>query len=116
LPASRRRLAQELPPSITDPATLERAAAVLAEYIRAVVDSFPPLTPEQRDRIAALLRTPGNREATTRHDESPHHTRPVTGVREPSIDDPDDNSLTIPSASDVPAALRRCASSEECWS
>jgi hypothetical protein len=64
LPPSRRqpvRTAQGLPPSITDPATLERAATVPAEHIRAVVDSFPPLTPEQRDRIATLLRTPGNR-------------------------------------------------------
>ncbi|MGH3687587.1 MAG: hypothetical protein ACRDQY_13730 [Pseudonocardiaceae bacterium] len=34
---------------------------VLAEHVRAVVDSFPPLTPEQRDRIATLLRTPDNR-------------------------------------------------------
>ncbi|MGH3751824.1 MAG: hypothetical protein ACRDRP_03850 [Pseudonocardiaceae bacterium] len=39
---------------------------MLAEYVRAIVDSFPPLTPEQRDRIATLLRTPGNREATRR--------------------------------------------------
>jgi hypothetical protein len=31
---------------------------VLAEHVRALVDSFPPLTPDQRDRIAALLRTP----------------------------------------------------------
>lgn len=44
-----------LPPSITDHATLERAAA-RAEHVRAVVDLFPPLTPEQRDRIAVLLR------------------------------------------------------------
>jgi hypothetical protein len=33
---------------------------VLAEHVRTVVDSFPPLTPEQRDRIAALLHTPSN--------------------------------------------------------
>ena len=44
------------PPTITDPATPEHATTVLAEYVRAVVDSFPPLTAEQRDRIAALLR------------------------------------------------------------
>ncbi|MGH3869091.1 MAG: hypothetical protein ACRDQ4_23855 [Pseudonocardiaceae bacterium] len=58
LPPSRRQhvpTAQGLPPSITDPATPERPATVLPEYVRAVVDSFPPLTPEQRDRIAALL-------------------------------------------------------------
>ncbi|MGH3898803.1 MAG: hypothetical protein ACRDTA_11240 [Pseudonocardiaceae bacterium] len=33
------------------------AADALAEHVRAVVDSFPPLTPEQKHRIAALLRT-----------------------------------------------------------
>jgi hypothetical protein len=37
---------------------MERAATVFAEHIRTIVDSFPPLTPEQRDRIATLLRTP----------------------------------------------------------
>jgi hypothetical protein len=37
---------------------------VLAEHVRAIVDSFPPLTPEQQDRIADLLHTPGNRKAT----------------------------------------------------
>jgi hypothetical protein len=31
-----------------------------AEHIRRIVDDFPPLTPEQKDRIAALLR-PVNR-------------------------------------------------------
>jgi hypothetical protein len=54
------RTPQGLSSSITDPATLERAA-VLAEHVRVIVDSFPPLTPEQRDRIATLLPTPGNR-------------------------------------------------------
>lgn len=28
----------------------------LADYIRRAVDSAPPLTPEQRDRLALLLR------------------------------------------------------------
>lgn len=32
------------------------ATARIAEYIERVVDSAPPLTAEQRDRIAALLR------------------------------------------------------------
>src|SRR6476661_3581079 len=41
-----------------DLASQERAAA-LAEHVRAVVDSFPPLTPEQRDRIGALLHARG---------------------------------------------------------
>lgn len=27
-----------------------------AEYVRRIVDDFPPLTAEQKDRIAALLR------------------------------------------------------------
>jgi hypothetical protein len=40
----------------------ERTPPTLAEHIQAIVDSFPPLTPEQRDRIATLLRTPGNRQ------------------------------------------------------
>jgi hypothetical protein len=33
-------------------------AEVLAEHVRKVVDAAPPLTAEQRDRIAALLRAP----------------------------------------------------------
>jgi len=32
------------------------AAAKLADYIARVVDAAPPLTPEQRDRLALLLR------------------------------------------------------------
>lgn len=43
-----------------DPALLDARrdlrAARLADYIRRVVDAAPPLTPEQRDRLAALLR------------------------------------------------------------
>lgn len=42
--------------STLDPATPEHAA-MLAEHVRAIVDSFPPLTSEQQDRIATLLRT-----------------------------------------------------------
>lgn len=34
-------------------------AARLAEHIKRVVDSAPPLTPEQRDRLSALLRPTG---------------------------------------------------------
>lgn len=34
-------------------------AEVLAEHVRAVVAQAPPLTDEQRERIAALLRTGG---------------------------------------------------------
>ncbi|WJL95876.1 hypothetical protein QSU92_01220 [Microbacterium sp. ET2] len=35
----------------------EHAAAKLEQYIEQVVASAPPLTVEQRDRLAALLRT-----------------------------------------------------------
>ena len=42
------------------PETVEAArdyrAEVLAEHVRKVVDGWPPLTAEQRDKIAALLR------------------------------------------------------------
>jgi len=34
----------------------EYAEAKLADYVAKVVDAAPPLTPAQRDRIAALLR------------------------------------------------------------
>lgn len=43
-----------------DPAVLDAArdlaAERLAEHVRRVVDTFPPLTDEQRNQIAALLR------------------------------------------------------------
>lgn len=35
------------------------AAERIAEYISRVVDAAPPLSPEQQDRIAALLRPTG---------------------------------------------------------
>ena len=38
------------------------ATARIAEYVTRVVDAAPPLTPEQRDRIAALLRPAGAHE------------------------------------------------------
>jgi hypothetical protein len=59
------RTAQGSLPSTTDPETQERAATVLAEHVRTVVDLFPPLTPEQRDRIAALLHTPVTEETAS---------------------------------------------------
>jgi len=34
----------------------ELAASRLADHVRRIVAEAPPLTPEQRDRIAALLR------------------------------------------------------------
>lgn len=37
------------------------AAAKLAEYIKRVVDAAPPLTDEQRDRLAVLLTVGGAR-------------------------------------------------------
>jgi hypothetical protein len=42
----------------------EREAAKLAEHIKALVDSAPPFGPEQRARLAALLR-PADTEAVT---------------------------------------------------
>ncbi len=42
-------------PAIAE-ATRDLAAERLAEHVRAVVAGFPPLTPEQRDKIATLLR------------------------------------------------------------
>ena len=37
-------------------AKIDLKAARVEDYIRKVVDSAPPLTPSQRDRIAVLLR------------------------------------------------------------
>lgn len=46
--------------SVDDPAVLDAKrdlkAERLAEHVRQVVNQAPPLTPAQRDRIAALLR------------------------------------------------------------
>lgn len=42
-------------PDVTD-AVRDLAAARLEDYVRGVVDTFPPLTDDQRNRIAALLR------------------------------------------------------------
>lgn len=39
-----------------DPATCNPRAEHLAEYVRRVVAEAPPLTDEQRGRIAAILR------------------------------------------------------------
>ncbi|MGH3511658.1 MAG: hypothetical protein ACRDRB_05200 [Pseudonocardiaceae bacterium] len=39
-------------------------AAELEEHVRRLVDAAPPLTPAQRDRLAALLRGPATREAS----------------------------------------------------
>jgi hypothetical protein len=46
-------------PAIAD-ARRDLAAASLEEYIRRVVDSAPPLTDDQRSRIAALLQAGGD--------------------------------------------------------
>jgi hypothetical protein len=47
-------------------AVLDEAEAVdrygslkMRDYVKALVDTAPPLTPEQRDRLAALLRPMG---------------------------------------------------------
>ncbi len=39
-----------------DAARRDAAVLALADHVREVIDGFPPLTPEQRDRLAALLR------------------------------------------------------------
>jgi hypothetical protein len=44
-------------PGLTD-ARRDLRAAELEEHVRRIVDAAPPLTAEQRDRIAALLRAP----------------------------------------------------------
>ena len=44
----------------TADARRDLAAANLAAYIRRVVDQAPPLTSEQRDRLALLLRGPSD--------------------------------------------------------
>jgi hypothetical protein len=41
-------------PAVTA-AARDHRAEVLAEHVRRIVDTFPPLTAAQRDRIAALL-------------------------------------------------------------
>lgn len=41
-------------PDVVD-ATRDLRAAQLGEHVRRVVDGFPPLTSEQRSRLAALL-------------------------------------------------------------
>jgi hypothetical protein len=45
-------------PEAIKSATRELAAAKLADFIARTVDAAPPLTPEQRDRLALLLRRP----------------------------------------------------------
>jgi hypothetical protein len=40
----------------------EHTAALLEDHIRRLVDTFPPLTTEQRDRLAGLLRPGGDSE------------------------------------------------------
>jgi hypothetical protein len=52
------RLSQDLPAGHPELELLRRDIAVdrLAEHVREVVSRAPELTPEQRDRIAAILR------------------------------------------------------------
>ena len=40
----------------SDALARDLAAARIADYVKRVVDAAPPLTPEQRDRLALLLR------------------------------------------------------------
>lgn len=59
----RRRGASGDDPRVLD-AKRDLAAAQLADHIARVVDAAPPLTDEQRDRLALLLRpTEGRRSA-----------------------------------------------------
>lgn len=50
-----------------DPALLtakrDLAAAGLEQFIRRTVDAAPPLSPDQRDRLALLLRAPSGGDA-----------------------------------------------------
>lgn len=46
-------------PADLDDARRELAVAKLAAYVQKVVEQAPPLTPDQRARISALLRTGG---------------------------------------------------------
>lgn len=51
------------PEQVTE-ARRDHAAAKIAEFIRRTVDNAPPLTPEQRDKLATLLRdAPSERES-----------------------------------------------------
>ena len=42
-------------PELADDDRRALKAAVAEQYVRDLVDTFPPLTPEQRGRLAALL-------------------------------------------------------------
>lgn len=55
-------LTRSRPPDDPDLADARRALKTerLADYIRRVVDEAPPLTNEQRDRLAILLRGGGS--------------------------------------------------------
>jgi hypothetical protein len=45
--------------ALVEDARRDYAAAKLADYIKRTVDAAPPLSPEQRERLAALLRGGG---------------------------------------------------------
>jgi hypothetical protein len=44
------------PPEQVEAARADLAAANISAYIRRVIEAAPPLTPEQRNRLAAILR------------------------------------------------------------
>ncbi len=54
--ASLHARADRVPVEAIADARRDYAAQVLEDHIRRVVDAAPPLTPEQRDRLALLLR------------------------------------------------------------
>ncbi|PZS15339.1 MAG: hypothetical protein DLM60_17515 [Pseudonocardiales bacterium] len=67
LKAKRAGLTRHRGPDHAETVEAERdyRAEVLAEHVRKVVDSFPPLTSTQRDKIATLLGGPATRSEST---------------------------------------------------
>jgi hypothetical protein len=64
-------------------------AAELEEHVRRVVDAAPPLTPEQRDKLAALLRAPSSsvrRNITRPPQQGAGRVRDLVGTDRPSDD------------------------------
>ncbi len=58
-----RRAGSKLDRNTDSEACSQVQAAVMADVIRRVVDAAPPLTAEQRVRLAVLLRGPGTEES-----------------------------------------------------
>lgn len=56
--------ARKADPGLIADARRDLRAARLAEHIKRTVEAAPPLTPEQRDRLALLLRATSGADAT----------------------------------------------------